>query len=478
MCLSPINIPNQSKYVSLRHKDRFIYQVPCGRCAECQQTLSNQWYYRSWYEYNDIATVGGYVLFDTLTYRNEDLPHLSQFWSVLDKKDDFPCFNHLHIRNFLQLLRTRLIRLGYSKNAFRYFLATEYGTKSGHTHRPHIHIMLYVYDKIDPLFLSRLIAKLWKFGRTDGLPYKSKKYVMEHNVISADSSLGSKLRTCHYITKYIQKSCEFQAQLDKRIGKVMLALANIADPVTPEKWLESELARRERLKLLRFVNQFHRQSQHFGESALADLDLNQLYKDGCLYMPDSQGLKIPVPLPMYYKRKLFYEQVEFNGSRYWQLTDLGLEYNNVRSTFTLDLLRRRYEAVKLQYHLDDIDSFELARYVYNERGRIIADLPESRLVDRINDIDYINYSTCSDKLQFGSRGLVTEWLGDSQQGYLSSHLTNSISLSVFIEKYCYFDARLESQLDKVNSLQSKLNVSRQSAFAKRQHLENVYKQFV
>lgn len=103
MCLSPITIPNQTKYISLRHRDQFLMQVPCGHCAECQRTLSNQWYFRSYYEWIDVEKSGGYVLFDTLTYSNKYLPHLSDTWSFLSYSEDFPCFDFLHIRNLREV---------------------------------------------------------------------------------------------------------------------------------------------------------------------------------------------------------------------------------------------------------------------------------------------------------------------------------------------------------------------------------------
>lgn len=461
-------------------------QVPCGVCAECQQTNSNQWYYRAWYEWYELDKAKGYVLFDTLTYRDDTLPRLSDVWSTLPHRYDFPCFDYTHIRNFLQTLRQRCIRAGYSKNSFRYFLSSEYGShdyyvKNGvlkrATHRPHYHILLYVYDtRIDPVWLSNTIANIWRYGRTDGAPYRGVAYVLSKNVVRSDSPQSAKLRTCHYVTKYVQKSCAFQEKLDKRIGRAMFELAKIADPVTPDKWLESELARRERLKLVRMVNQFHRQSQHFGETALRDIDLSQLLADGCVYMPDTKGLKIPVPLSTYYKRKLMYDLIEFNGSRYWVLNDFGKEYRDARHDIIYQRLVDRYDCIVRQYNLS-FDAERLASYVLYERGRIKGDLPESTLIDRIEDIDYINYSTSSDKLQFGCRGLTEYWLGDSQQGYESSRMEGRVALTEFIQKHVYFDPELEKQLEKLFDCMKDYNIQRQSAFKLKQDLTQKYKLF-
>lgn len=484
MCLSPITIPTQTKYISLAHRDPFLMQVPCGHCAECSTTLSNQWYYRSWYEWQELSFAGGYVLFDTLTYNDKYLPHLSDTWTFLQKNEDFPCFNYQHIRKFLQLLRTRLIRAGYSKNAFRYFLCSEYGSSEYYNfrgclrkaqHRPHYHLLLYVYDtRIEPVYLSKLIASIWHYGRTDGVPYKGTKYLFDKRVFMSDCSLVTRLYTCKYVSKYVQKSCEFDKQIRVRVVKVMQRLAAYADPVTPDDWLEKEEAHRERLKLLRLVNQFHRQSQHFGEAALGDIDLNQLFKDGCLYMPDSKGIRIPIPFPTYYKRKIFYDLIEFNGSRYWVLNELGQQFKAVRYPENKQRLIDRYACVIQQNRLG-FDAIELANYVLDERGRIIADNPQSTLIERINEIDLFNYSTCSDKLQFGCRGLSADWLGDSQQGYLKQVFTNRISLQHFVEKCVYFDDRLEKQLDKLLSCMCETNKGKQQFFEFKQRMTNLFK---
>lgn len=473
MCLSPITIPSQTKYVSLRHCDKFLMEVPCGKCAECQKTNRNQWYYRAWYEYNDLPR-GGYCLFDTLTYRNKRLPHLSDTWTFISPSEDFSCFNYQHIRQFIENLRIRLKRAGYGNNAFRYFAAAEYGSIKK-TMRPHYHLMLYVHNpNISPVWLSRLISKLWKYGRTDGIPYKSHQYVMSHNVVAADDTIGSKLRTCSYVTKYIQKSCVYQDILDKRINKVMWRLAEYSDPVTPEKWLESELAHREKLKLLRYVNQFHRQSQHFGESALGDLDLKQLFRDGCLYMPDQKHVSIPIPLPTYYKRKLFQQQVWINGSRYWQLTDYGKEYVEYRRNVARQQLINRYTSIRDEEYLK-INPSRLADYVLFERGRLKGDLPESTLEERVDTISLFNYSCGSDKLHFNCRGLSPNWQGDSQQGYLTRRMERRIPLSDFISKYVYTDSILEKQLQAIELAEQRITKGKQSAYSLRQRLENLNK---
>lgn len=140
----------------------------------------------------------------------------------------------------------------------------------------------------------------------------------------------------------------------------MNRLAEFANPDDPDKWLESEYARRERLKLLRMVNQFHRTSQHFGESALDSMDWNELVKYGSCLMPDSKNVGIRVPLSTFYKRKLFYDIVTVNGSRYWQLNDLGKEYYAKRKPYLFQNLQNRLTCLSLDTGVkidDDLSSY-------------------------------------------------------------------------------------------------------------------------
>ena len=478
MCLNPVSCPTTTKYVSLKYRDHFVNQFPCGRCSECQRLLSLQSSFRANYEFDDLPDQG-YVLFDCLTYRNKDVPHLSDFWTLLPKSLDFMCFNRKHIRNFLQTFRQRLIRAGYGKNSVRYFYACEYGTEKNKTHRPHIHLMLYVHNPdIDPIWLSSLVADVWKFGRTDGYPYKTKRYVFSHNLVPKNN-LASRLRTISYITKYLQKKAVFQLVLDKRIAVVMPMLAKFANPDAPDKWLESELARRERLKLLRFVNQFHSNSQQFGASALSDFDFDELCKSGCVIMPSNTAVKIKVPLSTYYKRKMFYELVQVDGCRYWQLNDLGKEFQQKRKGKLLFDLSKRFEASFLNSGIVGVDPLELSKYVLDERGTIsVSGVSNcsSSVLDRFENLSFYNYSSSTDKLNFGCRGLSSFWLGSPQVGYLSSKIPDRVSLPYFISHYVYFNPDFENVLNKLYFSKSAVVIrdGKQEAHCLRQHLLDLY----
>lgn len=465
MCLSPIDIINPSKYISLKHRDQYILQVPCGHCAECQQTLSNQWFFRIFHEWIDIQNQkNGYVYFDTLTYSPEHLPYMDD---ILPYMPHEPCFRPSDIRQFIQNLRDRL----KSRNAsFRYFIVSEYGSKYK---RPHYHLLLFV-NGIEPVALSMLIDDIWKYGRTDGVTYKGAAYVMNHNV--KDNSIESMLVVSNYVCKYIQKSCIYDQTLSSRLDKAMNLLHEQIAP-NDDDWLSSPQASRYRSEFKRSIAQRHWQSQHFGESALANIDLDQLFKDGCLFMPSPKAVKIPVALSTYYKRKLFYELVEVDGVKSWQLTELGRQYKKYRRNYLVNQLADTFKCVGLIAHLD-YDWLELANYVYNQRGRINGHLDESTLEERLNSgIDLYNYVTLTDKEDIGT-GLSPQFHGNNTIGY-NGCLTpsNSFSIRKFIASHVIIDDEKENQLNQIYTALSKIGHGKQKAFELKQRLTDLFKVF-
>ena len=214
MCYSPINIINPSKYVSLRYRDRYVMQVPCGKCAACRTAKSNEWTYRL-YQHALDTFHNGFVLFDTLTYNKESLPHISDYVDI-SPAVDFPCFSSYDLRLFVADLRQRCKR--QYKSNFSYFIASEYGTSENHLHRPHYHALFFVNGSIKPLEFSRLVAAAWHRGRTDGIPFRSPNHVLD-NVF--DSMSAGALRSLKYVCKYIQKDCTFQKNINETFGYII-----------------------------------------------------------------------------------------------------------------------------------------------------------------------------------------------------------------------------------------------------------------
>lgn len=463
MCYNPITIINPCKYVDINRQDRFLLQVPCGKCAECQKRKSSEWQFRTYYEFLNTFEKGGYCYFDTLTYDDDHLPNMSQ---VIHELPPIPCFRSSDIVKFLKRLRQRLKRkYDIDKDAFSYFICSEYGSKRM---RPHYHILIFMRQSIDAIQLSGLISRCWNLGRTDGIPYKSAYYVNTHNCVKGQR-LGDTLACVQYVTKYVEKDCKLQEIIDNRIKKAEIILAKRFDGMKSQSVEFKKLL----TKIAGEVNQFHLQSLHYGELALRDIDLLELIKDGCLTMP-SLNVKTRVLLPDYYARKIFYDRYKLHGNYGWQLNDDGKRYKEGRKPYLIKQIQSRLECLaelrKLHY-----DCRKLANYIINERGRFCGHLPESVIEDRLDTITHYVYSTQSDKANIGC-GISFDFLGNSQIGY-SPMSSDIIKFDDFIDKYVYLNPQYEAQLKNLYSLVEKVNDDAQNYYSRLQELKSLFKQF-
>lgn len=473
MCYHPITIVNPTKYVSLSYRDRFLLRVPCGHCAECQELKQNEYYFRSFYHASAcLSGNNSFVLFDTLTYRDSDLPHIRDFVPVPTL--NFPCFNSKHIRVFIAKLRQRCKRK-YNSN-FDFLLSSEYGTRFNCTHRPHYHILFFVTGDIDPIQFSTEVADCWLYGRTDGVPYQN-KYHVYHNTLDG-SSLGQSIRVLKYVTKYISKSSSFYKEISRRITAIVFDYYNMykkqVSEQYAEKWLHSLDCAKLRESLTRYIGQFHRQSTGFGASYLEQADLASIFKTSSLSVYDNDKVLLTIPLPTYYKRKLFYEQVEVDGCRVWQPTSFGRSYLECQQKNLVKRLRHRYLAARIQLNLD-YNVYDLVDYIVYRRGRIIADQDESTLEQRLQDLHLYKYSTRYDKNHFGVCGLVTKYLGNSTTGYLSNKLSSYINLFSFGRRFSYFDEEKEKLLDKIDGYYINFDKGKQIAHDIKERARNVVK---
>lgn len=463
-CFHPITIVNPTKYVSLKYRDRFTLRVPCGQCAYCQEAKKREYYLRAYYHAEETLLNKGFVLFDSLTYSDTYLPHINQYFPT---KYNFSCFDATHIRLFIAKLRQRCKRR-YNSN-FEYLLSSEYGTSEFHTHRPHYHVLFFVSGEITPLQFSCLVGDTWQYGRTDGKPYKSDYYVLS-NVLNNDSA--KKIRVLKYVTKYISKSCLFSKQINKRINAMVYEMANMYGSKRDE-WLNSLGAAKFREQLNRWIGQFHRQSTGFGAYLLENLDVNEVFKDGRLKVVDNEKIILSIPLPTYYKRKLFYQQLEVDGAKIWSPTELGVQYLQTQNIRLKKYLKDYYTAAAVQCKLD-IDTTALSEYVVDYRGRIKASNPESTIEQRLQEVDLYKYATRYDRRQFGKLGLTNSYLGNSTTGYFTSKMPAHIKLLSFGRRYSYYCDEKEKILARIDEEYAKIDKGKQEAYEIRQRLTNLY----
>ena len=462
MCLQPIRLYNPTKRISKCGGQNFSLEVPCGNCAECKELMRTAWYFRSYWQCKEVYDKNGYVYFDTLTYRNEDLPHVSDIYADIDPKYDYPCFNPDHFRRFMVDIRQYLRRAKLDVD-IKYFLTTEYGMNpgDGKTFRPHYHVMFFVdNDVLDPFVLSELVAKYWKYGRTDGIPYQSSMYVLKHIFGKKYTKDFVHMRSvCNYVSKYITKDSDFEREIKKRINNIK------------ESMLEGRMSYVKRCmikdkyrKIIRCIDQFHRQSQGFGLYYLEDMseqDIKDMFDTGMMAMPDKEVIK-HVPLGgSYYERKLLYEKkLDKSGNAYWTLTELGKKYKLERLLDSIDRLEKRYDEQFMNipyYHGEEADkhmeyisnlldgrSFhDMSVYMLLYKGKIRYGLNENNLllenklspfendlgiwmqivmqdVHELDDEDCLfHYASSSDKKRFAGSCFVTDKnLGNKDAGYV------------------------------------------------------------
>lgn len=496
MCIFNRLTVNPRKIFSPFYREQYLVSFKCGKCVECQQQLANEWYYRSLYEYKCCVNSGGYMLFDTLTYKRA--PRISDFISI-PRSLDYMCFSYRDVRLFLVLLRKHLERMGYDvKHNLRYFISSEYGTDDRYTHRPHYHVLFYVYNNfIDYQTLSNEIADCWIHGRTDGVKYKGAFYVKNNNVIS--SGISSSSRVCKYVSKYVMKDIGFQQVIDSRINALMWHLfqkdvrfdvirdfaSGCAVEVTEfrdydsfSSWIKSPNGRQKKAELTRLLSQFHRQSLGYGLYALQSLDIDKLMVNDIVTVEDaSQRTVMRLPLPMYYKRKLFYDVVKYQGVKMWQLNRRGKIYKNKRDMYLCEFTKRQLLDFRLNTKFTNInfDADKIARYMIYERGRINGDITAEVTIDDKKHLpcNIYNYVTVSDLRQFHCKGLSFKWLGSSGQ-YLSS-FASFTPLQTFINRYVIFNKVYEDIIDEFYRWKFRNGEKKQELLEYKQRLSLLYK---
>lgn len=271
MCLRSRQTYNPSRYYSLDLAQRFSLEFPCGECAECRAQKQQEWFLRSYYHAKDYLDHNGWVYFDTLTYDNAHLPHISDFTDLVEKNSlyDYKCFSYEDIKGFMKRLRRELDYHGYNaKENLEYFVGSEYGSANEYTsasgmlrkgtERPHYHILFFVKEgcNLSPMKLSYFVDKCWQKGRTDGYMYhpEDSHYVDKHTYGKAYTSDDVTLRrVTNYVSKYVLKDQHFNKRIVTKLDTLYNSLYGV-------EWKKNIDISKTFRSLYNRVAQFHRQS--------------------------------------------------------------------------------------------------------------------------------------------------------------------------------------------------------------------------
>lgn len=327
-CFHPITIPNP-KLVKNNVYDKKVIEVPCGHCAACKDSKRLSWFVRLYYEWQYCIDQHGFALYETLTYNNEHLPHIYDFYNGKDIEKHIPCFSVRDIQLYLKKIRKRLTYFGYDIQ-FKYFLSMEYG---GKTHRPHYHVCFFVPSaKISPWFFKRIVEDKWI---ENGFV---KSGSMNNGFICSQGGLS-------YCAKYVCKDIYEDAYFRRiKTSLEKLHMSDCIAPCFPHVMCSKNLG----LYALELDN---------------NNDLDNFLK-GDIFLPDEKLQIKQYKLPLYYERKLFFDvkyryfdshcndyllvsklsdvPLGFECCPVYVLNDLGIEMKSARAQKALDSVSNVY----------------------------------------------------------------------------------------------------------------------------------------
>lgn len=319
MCVSTLKILNRSK-VRVAGLSPTFYEVPCGKCWQCQQARRDSYLVRNFYEFLQTKFYDGWCLFITLTYRDSTLPHV----------DSIPVFCKSDVQKYIKRFRINLTRYlakhGFSneqakelvKNNIRYFCTSENGERRK---RPHYHCLIYCNSSLISKWIGRKIAMVsWKLGFA----------------VPSDENYGFVVSVAgiKYVTKYVGKSmtddvyynqvlARFKQKFSDEFGLIKLDSKFLYDRLEDNK-------------------PFMICSKGLGMFGLSDncdkqyrLVADSFYDNTCLIADDDKTVTRK-QLPMYYKRKFCYdvetEMLVYDGKPCYHVTyklnEFGLSIKN------------------------------------------------------------------------------------------------------------------------------------------------------
>lgn len=314
MCTSLIPVNSKSPYGI-----RQVY-VPCGHCEECRKSTQNQWTARLMSEIEEYHVKRGYnVGFITLTYQERCLPHIPQSFFKPGEFERIPCFSYNDIKQFVDCIRNYFQRKRRWRNAFRFFITSEYGEQFK---RPHYHGLLLYSNRISPEEMYRIVEDAW-CGSSQVIPQPRRKALRRKSlgiVAPFSSFVPRDPQACgRYVAKYVCKDLAFESEVSGKFD---------------------HLSRAERNHLRHFMP-FHKQSMAFGADLIKDKTDDELWdmlRDGFQFT----GNPLMVELPVYLKNKIL-----FNNRKVYNLRTHRWETRKYYSKFLMEN-RDRIAAIKVR----------------------------------------------------------------------------------------------------------------------------------
>jgi len=235
-CITPLTIKNPKPNFDGTGTHM---EVPCGKCVPCIQRRASQWAFRLTQEELRSKTSA----FITYTYDQDSVPRSINGLQTLNTTD-----YQLYMKRQRKKIAKEYGKDYWKKNAIKYYMVGEYGSK---TERPHYHAIMFNLPK-KYILNDHRIQEIWKKGR-----------------VQVDEVTPASIR---YVCGYLQKQ---------------LYWANKGDQDDRQR-------------------EFSRMSKGIGENYLTDARVKSMKSKLNPYLVIEDGVKLPTP--RYYKNKVFNEQ--------------------------------------------------------------------------------------------------------------------------------------------------------------------------
>lgn len=264
MCYRPIHIKNKSSY-PVEGLSLTGYDVPCGRCLECQQMRKQEWQTRIAFELSSLYRNGGRAVFLTFTYNNECLPvytddgfDVSRFHPEFTKSYpvpghpglvrqvhthtpfSVPCFNHRDVLSFLNRVKVGAFKR-YGPNSYRYFFCSEYGKT---TRRPHYHAIFFLAPQVNWQTFVEMCREKWSYGfMFPKYDIRRKCYIDKDNKPMGDEKpcIGALGGCSKYVSKYITKDMSYYGRTDVAYYLSVPGNKNKMAQYLPKHWQSNNL---------------------------------------------------------------------------------------------------------------------------------------------------------------------------------------------------------------------------------------------
>lgn len=302
MCYSPVKTKLNKRYLNAATIQRPVnayFDVPCGQCEQCREQRVHSWTFRLLQHANEVLRLGGFIIFDTFTYRSDSVPSVSSVlkrlgYSCPSNVGEILCNNKYDVQCFLKRLRSKLPK----SVIISYFLVSEYGDNDQFTHRPHYHALIFVVGfSGTPADFSRLLASCWGLGRTDGVSSRGLKSFLSQRCFTSKTTHLNNIIL--YIAKYLHKDYNYH-------NKVIRPLVQWLAPVLAKSSFDKYSASLIRRKLVGNIENFLLVSKGLGSCYCTECNsLLHVYELNVVYS-DSYGHRYKVALPRYYVRKWYY----------------------------------------------------------------------------------------------------------------------------------------------------------------------------